>query len=333
MHYASRVSAGFAILWSLASPATAEAGPPETPVPKTAADRAALAEALFAQGKRLMIEGRFSEACARFRESERIDHGIGTLLNLADCYEQNGQTASAWAEFRSAAAAAHAAGQAEREQVARDRAHRLLPLLARLTILIPQRHVVPGLVVMRDDIVLDKSHWNATTLVDPGAHSLVVSAPGKRTDKRIITVPKWSGAWVTTTVPALADLPPRAPPAPAKATLEPGMSSQQITGLSIGSVGIAGVLIGSALGLHSISRNNAAAPHCRGALCDPEGVALQSQAQRAGSAATVALIVSGAALAAGATVYFTAPKRSQIGASAGIGVTPSSSALFLEAAW
>lgn len=333
MHHAGRISSGLAILIGLASPATARAGPPETPAPKTAAERATVAEALFAKGKRLMIAGRFSEACARFSESERIDHGVGTLLNLADCYEQNGQTASAWASFRSAAVAARAAGQAEREQIARERERRLLPLLARLTILIPQRHVVPGLVVMRDDVVLDKSLWNATSTVDPGDHSLVVSAPGKRTDKRIITVPKWSGAWVTTTVPALSDLPPPAPPAPVKATIEPGMSSQQITGLAIGSAGIAGVLIGAALGLHSVSLGSSAAPHCQDDRCDPEGVTLRGQAQRAVNAATVAFLAAGGALAAGATVYFTAPKRGPIRASAGLGVTPSGSSLFLEATW
>jgi hypothetical protein len=328
-----RIFAGFAILIGLASPAAAAAEQPETPAPRTAADRAAVAEALFDQGKRLMIAGRFSEACAKFTESERIDHGVGTLLNLADCYEQNGQTASAWAGFRAAAASANAAGQAERERVARERERRLLPLLARLTIVIPKAHVVPGLVVMRDDLLLDKSLWGVTTPIDPGEHTLVVSAPGKRTHRQIITVPKWGGAWVTTTVPALADLPASAAPAPVKAKLEPGMSDLQIAGLSVGGAGIAGVIIGSALGLHAISRNNDSAPHCREDLCDPEGLALRREARSAGTASTVAFIAAGAALATGAALYFATPKRGPIRAAARIGVTPSESYFLVEAAW
>src|SRR4051812_16548065 len=65
------------------------------------------AEALFDQGRRLLAAGNYAAACPKLEASNRLDPGIGTMLNLGDCYEKNGQTASGWAAFREAAAAAH----------------------------------------------------------------------------------------------------------------------------------------------------------------------------------------------------------------------------------
>src|SRR5579883_326916 len=65
----------------------------------TAEDKAT-AEALFNEGKRLMNERKFGEACPKFLASQKLDPGVGTQLNLAVCYEANGQTASAWATFK-----------------------------------------------------------------------------------------------------------------------------------------------------------------------------------------------------------------------------------------
>src|SRR4051812_6541321 len=86
----------------------------------TAADKAT-AESLFVEGRRLLAAGKYAEACPKFAESQQIDSGLGTLLNLGDCYEKNGQTASAWASFREAASTA-ARSSDSREKVARDRA-------------------------------------------------------------------------------------------------------------------------------------------------------------------------------------------------------------------
>src|SRR4051812_46143375 len=80
----------------------------------------ATAEALFADGRKLMAAGNYAAACPKLAASQRLDPGVGTMLNLADCYERVGQTASAWAEFREAISAARAAGSKEREQLARD---------------------------------------------------------------------------------------------------------------------------------------------------------------------------------------------------------------------
>ena len=68
-------------------------------------DKAA-ADALFDEGKRLLAAGDTAQACAKFETSMKLFDQLGTRLNLADCYEKVGRTASAWAEFREAASLA-----------------------------------------------------------------------------------------------------------------------------------------------------------------------------------------------------------------------------------
>ena len=55
------------------------------------------------------------------------------MLWLADCYDRNGQPASAWAEFREAEAVA-TASKDPRGKIAHARVERLEPALARMTL-------------------------------------------------------------------------------------------------------------------------------------------------------------------------------------------------------
>ena len=73
----------------LASPAFARAAEPPS-----------AAQVAFDEGRRLEDSGDFPAAAARFEESERLEHALGTLLNLANCYERGGRLASAWRAFR-----------------------------------------------------------------------------------------------------------------------------------------------------------------------------------------------------------------------------------------
>src|SRR5690242_3895979 len=96
------------------------------------AGQRATAEALFQQAVELMEQKKFSEACEQFAASQALDPALGTSLYLADCYEQTGKTASAWALFQEAADVARRAQQIDREQIANERAASLKGRLSKL---------------------------------------------------------------------------------------------------------------------------------------------------------------------------------------------------------
>lgn len=299
------------LLAALLPVCAAAAGPPRLPLQVDLGQRAAAAEALFDQGRRMMSLGRYAEACARFVDSERLDHGVGTLLNLADCYEKNGKTASAWAGFRAASAAANAEQQPDRERIAREREIALLPVLAHLTIALPPRGLPPGSEVHRDGILLSRSLWGAPVPVDPGDHAVVVAAPGKIDYSTTVHVPKQPGIGILTRIPVLRDRPAPPPVAPAPAMDPPPSRHPRATaGLVLLGLGGAGVAVGAVFGVRALGLKGDSTPHCNGVGgCDHEGKALLDSALTSGTASSVAFIAGGALLAGGLVLYLTAPER------------------------
>src|SRR5690349_10323293 len=126
---------------------------------QSAADKAT-AEALFDEGKRLMAAKQYAQACPKLSDSQRLDPGVGTLLNLALCFKSNGQTASAWSTYREAAAQAHAAHADDREELARTEASALEPTLTRLILEVtPEAANTPGLEIKRNGAVVPSGLW------------------------------------------------------------------------------------------------------------------------------------------------------------------------------
>ena len=174
---------------------------------------ATTAQALFDQAKKLMAQGAYAEACPKLEESQRLDAGSGTLLNLGDCYEHQGKTASAWSKFVEAAEAARAAGKGERERVARERASTLLPRLAKVVIVVKGNEMTVGLEVKRDGASVERSQWGVPVPVDPGQHTVTASAPARVSWETKVFV-QAAGQVVMVPVPALAPAPPALAPAP-----------------------------------------------------------------------------------------------------------------------
>jgi hypothetical protein len=277
---------------------------------QTASDKAA-AEALFREGRRLFDAGQYPEACAKLAESERLDPAPGTLLNLAGCYEKNGQTASAWATFKEAAAAAHQKGRTDWEELARSRASTLEPTLSRLTMTVTVA-TIEGLEVKRDGAVVGKAEWGTAIPVDPGPHVIDAQAPNRAPFHRTIDVPS-GGASSTVAIPDLAAA-VATPAGPATGGATPQASdrgaTQRVIGLVVAGAGVVGIGIGAVFGIVAMSKENDALHNDCTAdkYCTPQGLQLSQGAHDTAMASNIAFGVGAAALAGGLVLYFVAPR-------------------------
>jgi hypothetical protein len=305
-------------------------GLPSVVFAQTGSERAATAEALFKEGKRLMDERMPAQACVKFAASQSLDPALGTLLNLADCHERIGKTASAWAEFLNAKSEALRLGQTERASVAGDRAKALEPRLTRLLIAVPSEARIDGLVVMRDNLALDPGVWDSPMPVDPGAHSASATAPGRVSWSHAIDV-QGEGKTLTVTIPKLeletipteasaapsAVLAPVGVPNPAavastsaseRGSFEPprNASLQRPAGLLVAGGGLVAVAIGSYFGLSARSKWSDA--DCANQVCPTaERQQMAEDAKKSAYVSTGLFVGGGVLMAVGAVLYFTAP--------------------------
>ncbi len=272
------------------------------------------AEALFAEGRRLMTTGDYPAACAKFAASQKLDAGVGTSLNLADCYEKSGRIASAWVEFRGAISAARSAASKEREQLARERAQALESRLSYLTITTsPEQR--GSIQITRDGAPVEPAALGTPIPIDPGKHAIEATAPGKKKWSEAIDVgaPK---SQIAVTIPLLAS--ETGVTAAPSETVKPGVTdtskhggAQRAVGVGVGVVGVIGVTAGTIFGLKAKSSWSDAKSHCANYPygCGSEGVSLGEDAKSAGNISTVAFLIGGAGLVGGAVLYFTASKE------------------------
>lgn len=138
----------------------------------------AAAEALFKEGMDLMEAGNYKAACPKLEESQRLDPGVGTLYNLARCYEKTNRLASAWSRYLEASQEAERRDEPRRAEAARRHAKRLEPDLYRLVILVPKNSRVDGLAVERGGVAVGEGAWGARVPVDEGDVVVSASAEG-----------------------------------------------------------------------------------------------------------------------------------------------------------
>ena len=267
------------------------------------------AEALFEEGRRLMAAGQYAAACAKFAASDRLDRGAGTLLNLALCYEKNGQNASAWVTYKDALAEAKKRDHHEFEAQARARIAAIEPTLARLAINVPPASEVPGLVVERDGVKLERDEWSTPIPTDPGVHEVSAKAPDHApwsVNARVAI----GQSVIAVTVPRLEYAPAPKPRAagPDAGTDPAAGNTQRTLGIVAGGVGIVGIGLGAVFGLMAKGTYDDTRAHCTADnRCDAAGLDAGDKARTQATISTVAFVVGGAALAGGAVLYFTAP--------------------------
>jgi hypothetical protein len=290
----------------------------------------AAAEALFVEAKKLVAKGRFAEACPKFAESNRLDRGAGTLIHLADCYEKNKQTATAWATYKEAASAAQALGRSDWQKKAEKRATALEPKLAHLTIKV--QFPVDKLEVTKDGAAMSSASWDVPLPVDVGTHAIEASAPGFKPYKTSARVAKDSEN-IEVAVPKLEEEPkpepaaaaPAVTPTPATqpaadatgATTNPPPAADTGSGSGLKTVGwiavgagVVGIGVGAVTGLMAVGKNNDSKALCpdEGACRSRDGVDANESAQSLGTVSTIGFIGGGVLVAGGVLFILTAPK-------------------------
>ncbi len=281
-------------------------------------DRVAAAEMLFEQGRTLVETGDLAHACPRFLASQQLDPGVGTLLWLADCYAGLGRTASAWATFGEAAAAA-SRSQDRRVAVAIARRDELGKRLSRLAIVVPPEVDTAGLQVLRDGALVARSEWNVAVPVDPGPHVLSAIAAGRGPWTASMQIaPGPTSVSVTLpvleTVPA-AETPPSAhgviPAAEAPNDDVEGLGGQRWIGIGSMGLGAAALIAGAFWSFQAKATydRSTAGPCGANNVCTQAGLDERSSAQTMATDATVAIGAGVVAMATGAVLFFTAPRR------------------------
>jgi hypothetical protein len=278
--------------------------PPSALAQAPTEDRVA-AESLFAEGRQLLLAGDYERACSKLEASRQLEPALGTSLNLADCYDKLGRSASAWAEFRSAAAAAQRAGDTLRKDTALARVAALEPRLSRLRIELAD----PSVSVLQNGARLNPAVIGSAIPVDPGTYRLEASAPGKGSWTESVEV-RGEGVLVEVRVPALVDgpgMPPGPPmPEPPPMTAESGHGQRTLAWV-VGGVGVASVAAGTIFGALAASSWSKAEDSCVDYpyQCTPDGLEHADQAGTRATIATVGFIVGAAALGTSVVLFVT----------------------------
>lgn len=292
----------------------------------SAEDKAA-ADALFRAGRTLVKQGKFSEACPKLEASQKLDPATGTLLALGDCYESNGQTASAWTTFKDARAMARKANDAKRAEEAERRAGLLEPNLARILIEVPQDTRGSGVEVRRNGKLVEPAMFGLEVAIDPGKQVIDATAPGQQVWTTEVLVES-KAAVTTIRIPSLVDmkpavteyvppkqkLPARVDPSEPDKPEASGFGTQKTVGLVVGGVGLAGIVAGSIAGVKALESGAEVEARCVMIDATNWGCPTVQDLSNVDSARTSAAIanlgigVGAAAVVTGVIVFALAPK-------------------------
>jgi len=299
-----------------------------------AAAQSAEAEELFKQGRQALEAGDPATACTKLAASERLEKAVGTLISLASCEEALGRLAGARQHLQEAADWADAKNDPlHRGPIARARFAALDKRVPRLTLKLAPG-APPQTRVARDDVDLGSAGFDAALPVDPGHHTLVISAAGHEPatldvdlaegDLRTLTVSP--GKTASVAVP-LATTPVDGPP-PLVVGPRGGWSTQRTAGLLVGAIGLAGVGLGAYLGLTASSKWSDARSACTPGACGPGSTAQNDKgdAQTAATASTITFLAGGAAVVGGAILFLTGHARAEVTAARKLDLMPFASA-------
>jgi len=279
---------------------------------------AAAAEQLYKEGRALAKKGKYAEACPKFDASYKLDKGLGTLVNLADCNERIGKLATAWAQWNEAADQAKR-DKDEREKLAVGRRDKLEPKLPKLKVDVS--NAVASLSVYRADVKLEPGSFGVGLPVDPGEVSVTVRRGDQVLKTETVAAKESETVSVAFDLAALDKEFPEEKPAPAPTTTAapsvtvapppppPPSSSQKTIGYVVGGVGVAALVTAGVLEIIALNKKSQAdePDQCLNGYCSPNGFETVDSAKSYASIGQWVGIGGVLFTAVGATLIFTAP--------------------------
>ena len=271
------------------------------------------ADALFKQGKKLMAEKHYADACQAFEQSYKLDPGIGGELNIAKCYEEWGKLGRALRAYQAAEQQAKEASDPRADKI-HELVAQLEPQVPRLTIRVPAGAATEDAAVTLDGASLGKSAFGQPQLVDPGPHQVEYTINGAKKSK-VVPVERGGSSEISLDLPTKTvkpDKPDNVVPdkvVPDRGTEDPG-HTQKLAAYATGGVGVVAIGIASYLTLSARSKyKTALATDCGGITnnCDAAGLTATHDARHEANIATFVFVAGLAAVGGGVALYLLAP--------------------------
>ncbi len=270
-------------------------------------DDAATAQALFDEATALKAKEQWAAACPKFESSYKLDPALGTLLNLANCFEKLGKTASAWARFEEAYQWA-TKNNDDRAEFAKTQRDALAPKLPKLKIVVT--NPVPALSIQRDTAKVSDAMYGSALPVDPGEHTIFVKRDDEILQTQKVSVVEAQSAEISFDLAAIEKAAP--PPKPKKDVIVVGPSpAMRKAGWAIGGVGAATVLTAATLELFAVLRKGDTSDKslCIQKLCTPAGKAIADDAAQLAETGQWVGIAGLAVTAVGVTLLIVTPSQ------------------------
>lgn len=307
----------------------------------------AIAESLFRDGRALMDEGRYPEACRKLEESQRLDPALGTFLNMAVCHEKEGKIATAWAEFNEAMVLARREGRQDRYELAHERVLAIEPDLPKLSVSVPAEARVKGLEILRNGTPIGSGAWGASLPIDPGDVVIEARAPKFKPwtttlqialkEQKSVEVPLLEAAPEPEPEPVVGPVRPgpKEPPPPP----EEFWNTSRIAGVTLAGVGVVTMAVGGVFGYSALTKQSDSDAYCSGSTCtDQRGVDLSKDATRNANIANITIGAGALVGAVGALLILTGgsgapPTEVESGVDVSFTMAPSQASAGVRGTW
>lgn len=268
------------------------------------------ADKLWQEGRLLMDQNKYAEACDKFRASIDLVPDFSTQLNLGVCLDKLGRHADAWRLLMAAAEAQKA--DPDKYKYARDLANKVLPNLGTivLTVAAPD---APGLriTIAGRDI---EAAASVKEIVDPGDIKVTRIQTGARPYERTVHVD--AGGIAEITVPVPQGLPEEVvePPAEQPVGETHRRRSRVLLSYGVGGAGVVALGVGVALVVKASSNYDAqfgpgkCVDSSGGPVCPDPYLSKASDAVSLNNVGRVFEATGLVLIGVGAALWFTAPK-------------------------